>query len=88
MILIIGKTFEEHLENITRVLSQLHEAGLKLKPSKCHFLLRQVQYLGHTISDQGVSPDATTIEAVKNFPKPTDLKLLRRLFLDLASYVL
>ena len=49
-------------------------------------MLRQVQYLGHTISDQGVSPDATTIEAVKIFPKPTDLKLLRRSFLDLASY--
>ena len=79
-ILIIEKTFEEHLENIARVLSQLHEAGLKLKPSKCHFLLRQVQYLGDTISDQGISPDATKVEAVKNFPKPTNLKLLRRSF--------
>ena len=84
-ILIIGKTFEEHLENIARVLDQLHQAGLKLKPSKCHFLLRQVWYLGHTISDQGVSPDAIKIEAVKNFPKPTDLKSLRS-FLGLASY--
>ena len=84
-ILIIEKTFEEHLENIARVLSQLHEAGLKLKPSKCHFLLRQVQYLGDTISDQGISPDAIMVEAVKNFPKPTDLKLLRRSLLGLAS---
>ena len=84
-ILIIGKTFEEHLENIARVLDQLHEAGLKLKPSKCHFLLRQVQYLGHTISDQGISPDATKIEAVKNIPKPINLRLLRS-FLGLASY--
>lgn len=71
--LIIRKNFEEHLENIARVLDRLHEAGLKLKPSKCHFLLKQVQYLGHTISDQGISPDATKIEAVKSFPKPTDL---------------
>lgn len=83
--LIIRKNFEEHLENIARVLDRLHEAGLKLKPSKCHFLLRQVQYLGHTISDQGISPDATKIEAVKSFPKPTDLKALRS-FLGLASY--
>ena len=84
-ILIIGETFEEHLENIARVLNQLHEVGLKLKPSKCHFLLRQVQHLGHTISDQGISPDATKIEAVKSFPELTDLKSLR-LFLELASY--
>ena len=67
-ILIIGKTFEEHLENITRILDQLHQAGLKLKHSKCHFLLKQFQYLGHTISDRGISPDATKIEAVKSFP--------------------
>ena len=84
-ILIIGKTFEEHLKNIARVLDRLQEAGLKLKPSKCHFLLRQVQYLGHTISDQGISPDASKIEAVKSFPEPTDLKSLRS-FLGLASY--
>ena len=36
-ILIIGKTFEDHLENVARVLDQLQEAGLKLKPSKCNF---------------------------------------------------
>ena len=84
-ILIIGKTFEDHLENVARVLDRLQEAGLKLKPSKCNFLLKQVQYLGHTISDRGISPDARKVEAVKNFPKPIDLKSLRS-FLGLASY--
>ena len=84
-ILIIGKTFEDHLENVARVLDRLQEAGLKLKPSKCNFLLKQVQYLRHTISDLGISPDAKKVEAVKNFPKPTDLKSLRS-FLGLASY--
>ena len=84
-ILIIGKTFEDHLENVARVLDRLQEAGLKLKPSKCNFLLKQVQYLGHTISDRGISPDARKVKAVKNFPKPIDLKSLRS-FLGLASY--
>ena len=84
-ILIIGKTFEDHLENVARVLDRLQEAGLKLKPSKCNFLLKQVQYLGHTISDRGISPDARKVEAVKNIPKPIDLKSLRS-FLGLASY--
>ena len=84
-ILIIGKTFEDHLENVARVLDQLQEAGLKLKPSKCNFILKQVQYLGHAISNLGISPDAKKVEAVKNFLKPTDLKSLRS-FLGLASY--
>ena len=48
-------------------------------------MLRQVLYLGHTISDQGISPDATKIEAIKNFPKPINLKSLRS-FLGLAFY--
>ena len=61
-ILIIGKTFEDHLEYVARVLDQLQEAGLK---SKCNFLLKQFQYLGHTISDL---TDAKKVEAVKNFP--------------------
>ena len=39
-ILIVGRTLEEHLENIARVLDGLQEAGLKLKTSKCHFLLK------------------------------------------------
>ena len=68
-ILIIGKIFEDHLENVARVLDRLQEAGLK---SKCNFLLKQFQYLGHTISDLGISPDAKKVVAVKNFPKPTD----------------
>ena len=50
-ILIMEKTFEEHLENIAKVLNWLQEAGLKLKPGKCHFLMKQVQYLRYTISD-------------------------------------
>ena len=84
-ILIVGRTLEEHLENIARVLDRFQEAGLKLKPSKCHFLLKQIQYLGHTISDQGILPDANKVKAVQNFPIPTDLKSLRS-FLGLASY--
>ena len=78
-ILIIGRTLEE---NVARVLDRLQEAGLNLKPSKSNFLLKQVQYLGHTISDRGISPDARKVEAVK---KPIDLKSLRS-FLGLASY--
>ena len=48
-------------------------------------VLKQVQYLGHTISDLGISPDAKKVKAVENFPKPTDLKSLRS-FSGLASY--
>ena len=49
-LLIVCKTFKEHLEHIDRVLTRLNEAGLRLKPSKCRFAQERVDYLGHTLS--------------------------------------
>ena len=84
-ILVMGETPEDHLQNLQLVLQRLREAGLKLRPSKCHFLQRSVEYLGHVVSERGISPDPRKVEAVRNFPMPTNLKSLRS-FLGLASY--
>ena len=80
-ILVMGATFEEHLDNLSSVLTRLREAGLRLKPAKCHL----VEFLGHVVSATGVAADPAKVEAVKNYPTPTDLKKLRS-FLGLASY--
>ena len=45
-ILIASKSFSEHIAHITQVLQRLQEAGLKVKPSKCIFGEKQVDYLG------------------------------------------
>ena len=50
-ILVIGHTFEEHLQNLRAVLERLHEAGLRLKPSKCRLVDSQVKYLGYIVSE-------------------------------------
>merc|ERR1711917_93893 len=52
-VLVYSQTFDEHLDRLRQVLSRLKEMGLKLNSNKCHFCLRTVQYLGHTISAQG-----------------------------------
>ena len=46
-ILIFSRTMDDHLRQINLVLNRLQSAGLKLKASKCHFLCKQVEYLGH-----------------------------------------
>ena len=56
-ILIIGKTFQEHLENLQLVFHRLKEAGLKLKPSKCTICCKQVSCLGHIIFAEGITTD-------------------------------
>ncbi|GFW21873.1 retrovirus-related Pol polyprotein from transposon 412 [Trichonephila clavipes] len=53
-VIIGGRTFEEHLQNIRKVLSKLSDANLKLNPSKCKFFQKEVNYLGHIISAEGV----------------------------------
>ena len=56
-IIVIEKTFEDHLMNLSEVFKHLKEAGLKLKPSKCDLCLEQVMFLGHIISTEGVQTD-------------------------------
>ncbi|GFX61088.1 retrovirus-related Pol polyprotein from transposon 17.6 [Trichonephila clavipes] len=53
-IIIVGRSFEEHLKNTRHVLQKLKEANLKLSPFKCHLFWREVTYLGHIISAEGV----------------------------------
>ena len=84
-ILVVGETFEDHLLNLRKVFDQLWEAGLCLKPTKCHLAKTQVEYLGYIVSAQGIAADPTKVEAIKSFPVPANLKNLRS-FLGLASY--
>lgn len=58
---------------------------LSLKKQKCHFASSKVEYLGHFISQGQVFTDPSKIQAVKDWPIPTNLKQLRG-FLGLSSY--
>eukprot|EP00731_Ephydatia_muelleri_P034012 Em0044g32a len=69
----------------TRRKLRLKEAGLKIKPSKCHLLCKSVRYLGYVVSEKGIAADADKIKCVENWPTPTDHESLRQ-FLGFASY--
>ncbi|GFX27804.1 retrovirus-related Pol polyprotein from transposon 17.6 [Trichonephila clavipes] len=84
-IIIVRCSFEEHLKNIRRVLQKLKETNLKLSPSKCHLFRREVTYLGHIISAEGVRTDPDKISAVKDWNCPTNVHQLRS-FLGLCTY--
>ena len=84
-ILIIGKTFTEHLKNLELVFNRLREAGLKLKPSKCAICQKQVNYLGHVISADGIATDPAKTDKVAHWPIPTCQRKVQR-FLGLVSY--
>ena len=63
----------------------MQNAGLKLKPTKCYFIRQQVEYLGHVITPQGISPNPARLQAVQDYPTPSSVKAVRQ-FVGLASY--
>ena len=84
-VIIIGRDFEEHLQNLSTILQKLREAGLRLKPSKCSFCQESVSYLGHIVSREGVSTDPEKTAKVTRWPTPTSVQEVQQ-FLGLASY--
>ena len=84
-IIIFSKTFDEHLVRLENVFRQLEHHGLKFKGSKSEFFQRQVQYLGHIVSDRGVQTDPDKITALKEWQPPSNLKELHS-FLGFAGY--
>jgi hypothetical protein len=84
-ILIYSKTLSEHLTHLRQVLELLSAGQWRLKLSKCQFAKQNISYLGHVIGAAGVSTDPSKIEAVRQWPTPTNVKELRS-FLGLAGY--
>ena len=82
---VFSETFSQHLDHLSQVLQCLRENRLKLKPSKCNFAAQEVEYLGHLISKDGLKPNPSKIEVVKNYPQPKKVKNIRA-FLGLCNY--
>ena len=85
-IVIFSKDLASHLERLEAVFQKLEEAGLKLKPSKCELFWRQLAYLGHVISAKGVATDEDKIEAIKNWPTPTNVMEVRSFLGFMGDY--
>ena len=84
-ILVPGCTSEEHIKNLRVVLLRLREAKLKLSPKKCILFQRQVKFLGHIVSKDGVATDPEKLQAVRAWPRSSNVSETRR-FLGLCSY--
>ena len=84
-IVIFFKDPASHLERLKAVFWKLEEAGLKLKHSKCELFQRQLAYLGHVISAEGVATDEGKIEAITNWSTPTNVMEVQS-FLGFMGY--
>ena len=78
-VLVFGSMFEQHMQRVAEVLSRIKEAGLKLKPDKCHLLQTSVNFPGHTISAEGVLPNPDNLAKVKAWPIPKNVIQVRQI---------
>jgi len=84
-IIVFSKELKSHLTRLTQLFEKLREANLKLKPSKCCLLQKKVAFLRYVISQEGVETDHGKIDAIINWPVPTNL-MQSRAFVGLCQY--
>ena len=84
-VLVFGDSIAQLLKRLEKILERLSGAGLKVKPKKCRFFKKQVTFLGHQVSAEGVKPDEEKIKGVMIWPEPTTVQGLQG-FLGLVNY--
>lgn len=84
-ILIYSTSLQEHIERLTLIFKRLREHNFKIQLDKSEFLRKEVSYLGHVVTPEGVRPNPDKITAIKNFPIPKTQKEIKS-FLGLLGY--
>lgn len=84
-IIVFGNTIANHNSNLNEVFKRLQKFKLKVKLEKCRFLKREIEFLGHRITPDGIGMCADKINAIRQFRIPNNPKQLSS-FIGLANY--
>ena len=71
-VIVFSQTEEEHLTQLRAVFERFWEHGLKLKPSKCHFLQKEITFLGHKVSEEGMKPGDDGLRGIAEMAPPAN----------------
>lgn len=84
-ILVYSEGWDEHLGHLEEILQVLQNHGFVANRKKCVFGSRQIEYLGHIISEKGIVVDPAKIKSIIDWPVPRNVKGVRG-FLGLTGY--
>lgn len=84
-IIVYSTSLEEHLVTLKKVFERLRESRLKIQLDKTEFLCKEVGFLGHIVTPQGVKPNPNKIRAITEYPIPRTAKQIKS-FLGLIGY--
>ncbi|CAF4570017.1 unnamed protein product, partial [Rotaria socialis] len=85
-IIVFSESFSDHLYHLRCVFSALHDKNLLLNPPKCELAVQRINYLGHTISKDSITPMKDKIEAILRIPEPHTLAQANRFLGSLGWY--
>src|SRR2546421_2472863 len=78
-------TLEEHIQDVKKVMKKLQQKDLQLKIEKCEFHQKEVSFLGSIVSTNGIQMDPEKVKAVKDWPRPTNVKEVQA-YLGFANF--
>lgn len=84
-IVIFSKSLHEHLVHIKQIFNKLRQFNLKVQLDKSEFLRKEVCFLGHVITPEGIKPNPEKIQAALKIPLPTTTKQIKS-FLGLMGF--
>ena len=84
-LLIASRSFDEHVEHLTRLFKKLIRAGMTLSLKKSLFFRKEVPFLGFILSSTGVRADPEKLRVIEEFPAPRNKKQLQA-FLGVCGY--
>lgn len=84
-VIVFSNDFQSHMERLAQVLEKFGQANLKLKPSKCMFVMEKVSYLGFLITKDGLKPDVNKTRALSELIAPRDKDEVKS-FLGMMGY--
>ena len=67
-VVIFSKSLSEHIDHIRKIFKRFREVNLKIQPDKSEFLSKEVAFLGHIITPEGIKPNPSKIEAIQRYP--------------------
>lgn len=84
-ILVYSRSLEEHEEHLRTVVQVLRENKLYAKLNKCAFYRKEIEFLGHVISADGVYMEKKKMQDIHEWPQPKSVHEVRS-FLGLAGF--
>ncbi|KAL0818761.1 hypothetical protein ABMA28_008088 [Loxostege sticticalis] len=84
-ILIFSESTTQHQQHLRQLFQRLADYGILINTAKCVLGMEQVNFLGYSVSADGIKPLPAKVEAVQQFPQPKTVKELRR-FLGMVNF--